>query len=209
MELDSSRVGYVAMRCTFALNPLDGKGSHPHDWLSSQGWWVVLLLAHWRVGPGPHAAVCLAKGQSGRCWPPGGGDGSLICCLHSSVEFGLKLTCGNWVWVGMSSSTDRFKFPKWHLVGWCHHSRKSSSKWLLPNGYFQCSLSKGESQLPSAYPGGSPRSTGGSDLSFFQISACVLGLRVYDILYAQLKGEVSVSYSLPALPIRKLSGCQS
>ena len=69
--------------------------------------------------------------------------------LHSSMEFGLKLTCCNWAWVGMSSSTDRFKFPKWHLVGWCHHSRKSSSKWLLPNGYFQCSLSKGESQLPS------------------------------------------------------------
>ena len=116
----------------------------------------------------------------------------------------LQLSMGGYV-----LHTDRFKFPKWHLVGWCHHSRKNSSKWLLPHGYFQCSLSKGESQLPSAYPGGSPRSAGGSDLSFFQISACVLGLRVCDILYAWLKSAVSVSDSLPAFPNRKLARCQS
>ena len=200
MGLDLSWVGYVAMRCTFALNQLDGKGSHPHDWLSSQGWWVVLLLGHWRVGPGPHAAVCLAKGQSGWCWPPGSGNGSLICCLHSSMEFGLKLTCWNWAWVGMSSNTDRFKFPKWHLVGWCHHSRKTSSKWLLPNGYFQCSLSKGESQLPSSYSGGSPRSVSGSDPGLFQITAFVLEFGVCEILCAPCESGVPAKPCLLSKP---------
>ena len=168
-----------------ATGPLESRARSSCSCLLSQGI-VRLVLASW-----------------GWWWVPD------LLHLHSSMEFGLKLTCCNWAWVGMSSSTDRFKFPKWHLVGWCHHSRKSSSKWLLPHGYFQCSLSKGESQLPSAYPGGSPRSAGGSDLSFFQISACVLGLRVCDILYAWLKSEDSVSYSLPAFPNRKLAGCQS
>ena len=124
--------------------------------------------------------------------------------LHSSMEFGLKLTCCNWAWVGMSSSTDRFKFPKWHLVGWCHHSRKSSSKLLLPVFPFQGGVS-----VAFTYPGGSPRSAGGSDPCLFQISACVLGLRVCDILYAWLKSDVSASYSLSDFPNRKLSGCQS
>lgn len=66
-----------------------------------------------------------------------------------------------------------------------------------------------ETQLPSAYPGGSPRPAGGSDPCFFQITACVLGLKVCDILYAWLKIEASVSYSLQAFPNRKFAGCQS
>ena len=111
----------------------------------------------------------------------------------------LELSMGGYV-----LHTDRFKFPKWHLVGWCHHSRKSSSKLLLPVFPFQGGVS-----VAFTYPGGSPRSAGGSDPCFFRITACVLGLRVCDILYAWLKSDVSASYSLPDFPNRKLSGCQS
>ena len=157
---------------------------------------------------------------------------SSCSCLLSQGIVRLVLASWEWRWVpdllsaqlngvwaetdllqvsmgGYVLHTDRFKFPKWHLVGWCHHSRKSSSKLVLLNGYFQYSLFNWESQLPSAYPGGSPRWSDGSDPCLFQISACVLGLRVCDILYARLKSEDSVSYSLPAFPNRKLAGYQA
>lgn len=51
------------------------------------------------------------------------------------------------------------------------------------NGCYQHLCTQGESQLPSAPLGGSPRSAGRSDLESFHITASVLGLRTCEILH--------------------------
>lgn len=50
------------------------------------------------------------------------------------------------------------------------------------NGCHQCEGSPGELQLPPASLGHSPRSAGGSDPAFFQITASALGPETYAIL---------------------------
>ena len=56
-----------------------------------------------------------------------------------------------------------------------------------------------ESQLSPASLWGSSRSASGPDPGSFQITASVLGLRVYEILHVPFKSRVSVFYSLLAL----------
>ena len=72
-----------------------------------------------------------------------------------------------------------------------------------------CVYVPGEYQLPSAFPGGSPRSASGSVPGSFQISASALGPRAYNILYAHFKREVSLLYSPLGLPYTSPTSIQN
>ena len=76
-------------------------------------------------------------------------------------------------------------------------------------GCHQCLYSQGESQLPPASLGGSPRSASGSDPGCFQITASVLGLRAYEVLYVPFKSGVSGSYRPSTLLYTSPVGLQS
>ena len=77
----------------------------------------------------------------------------------------------------------------------CPHGRMSS-----PNGCHQCLCPQGELQWPSASPGSSPRSAGGSDPGSFQITASALGPGVCEIFCVPFNDGVSISYSPLTLP---------
>ena len=71
-------------------------------------------------------------------------------------------------------------------------------EWAPQNDCHQCLCPQGESKMPPASPGGSPRSASGSGLGSFQITASALGLRASEILHAPPRNGVSVSYNPPA-----------
>lgn len=68
------------------------------------------------------------------------------------------------------------------------------------NGCCHSLCGQGESQLPSASLGTSPKATGGlSNYLLYQRTATELGVRAREILCLTFKSRVSVPYSLPAL----------
>ena len=79
----------------------------------------------------------------------------------------------------------------------------------LKNGFCQCLYPQGESQLPPASLGSSPRSASGSDPGSFQITVSALGLGVCEILCAPFKSGVCISYSPLALLKVSFTGLQS
>ena len=62
------------------------------------------------------------------------------------------------------------------------------------NGCHPCLCTQGELQLLPASLGHSPRSAGGSDPGFFQITASALGPRACDILCTPFRSGVSISH---------------
>ena len=64
---------------------------------------------------------------------------------------------------------------------------------MLLAGCHQLLSVQGESQLPPASPGGSPRSLNGSDPDTFQTAASALGLGASEVLCAPFKSGVFVS----------------
>ena len=70
-------------------------------------------------------------------------------------------------------------------------------------------MSQGEPQLLLPFLRDSPRSASRSDPGSFQITASLLRLGAYEILYLPFKNRVSVSYSPLALLYANFSGLQS
>ena len=77
------------------------------------------------------------------------------------------------------------------------------------NGYHQCLCPQDKLQLPSASPGDSPRSAGGSDPGFFQIIAFSLGPRACEILCTPFRIGVSISHRPLVLPKVSAASLQS